>query len=564
MAVTGIVVSPGVAFGQAVHIHLHNQTVDYRLLPVADIAKECEKATKAIGFLSSHLKHCQSKIEPDSEHFHLIDADIMLLEDDDLAEQLKNYITRFRFSAVVSVERIFAQHAEELAQLDDPYMANRSNDVICLGKRLMSAVNGTLQWDVSKLTDNSILLAEDITPAEFATIPLNKIKGIVLQTGGLTSHTAILAKAAGIPALLSCQFNTYDINDGSPLILDAFSGELHINPSPETKQLLQQKLAQETQRRAALLHYVDKPSVTLDGHPVCLLANVSSLNDITQIEHSGAAGIGLFRTEFLLMQVDSVPDEKQQYQQYCDALHSLNGKVLTIRTFDIGADKEIPCLSQQYEDNPALGVRGIRYSLQHQSLFTTQIKAVLRAANHGRIRLLFPMVNQVEELEQAFELIDWCKQQLIEEEKGFGELNIGIMVETPAAVLNLPHLLPKLDFISIGSNDLTQYTLAADRGNPVLVKDYPPVSPAMIRFIKMAVDTCKIHQTKVCLCGELASDTKLISLLVGLGIDELSVNTASLLDVKATICNGQYQHFYTQAQQALGFSHIEQLNQLFS
>ncbi|MBQ4888971.1 MULTISPECIES: phosphoenolpyruvate--protein phosphotransferase [unclassified Shewanella] len=564
MALTGIVVSPGIAFGQAVHINLHHQHVDYRLLPVASIKSECDKAIKAIDFLAKHLKHCQVNLDTESDHFHLIDADIMLLEDEDLADELTQYITRFRFSAVVSIERIFAQHAEELAKLDDPYLANRSNDVICLGKRLMSAVNGTLQWDVSKLTDNSILLAEDITPAEFATIPLNKIKGIVLKTGGLTSHTAILAKAAGIPALLSCQFDDYDIQDGAPLILDAFSGELHVNPVAETQQQLEQKATAEKERREALLHYVDKPSVTRDGHPVCLLANVSSMSDFTQIERSGAAGVGLFRTEFLLMQVDSVPDEKQQFKQYCDALHSLNGKVLTIRTFDIGADKEIPCLTQQYEDNPALGVRGIRYSLQHQHLFTTQIKAVLRAANHGRIRLLFPMVNQIEELEFALELIDWCKQQLIEEEKGFGDLNIGIMVETPAAVLNLPHLLPRLDFVSIGSNDLTQYTLAADRGNPVLVNDYPPVSPAMIKFIKMAVDTCKIHQTKVCLCGELASDTKLISLLVGLGIDELSVNTASLLDVKATICNGQYQQFYQQAQQALGFSHIEQLNQLFS
>ncbi|MDO6619269.1 phosphoenolpyruvate--protein phosphotransferase [Shewanella sp. 6_MG-2023] len=564
MAVSGIVVSPGIAFGKAIHINLHHSKVDYRLLPVAQIPQECEKATKAIIFLSQYLTDCQQHLAVDSEHFSLIDADIMLLQDDDLALELKKYITRFRFSAEVSIERVFAQHADELAQLDDPYMANRSNDVICLGKRLMAAVNGTLLWDVSKLTENTILLAEDLTPAEFATIPLNKIKGIVLKTGGLTSHTAILAKAAGIPALLSCQFDNFNINDGSPLIIDGISGELHINPTESITQQLQLKSAQETQRRQALKQYVDQDSITQDGHPVCLLANISSLNDVSQIQDAGAAGIGLFRTEFLLMQVDSVPDEKQQFHLYCDALHSLNGKVLTIRTFDIGADKEIPCLSQDYEDNPALGVRGIRYSLQHKSLFSTQIKAVLRAANHGRVRLLFPMVNQIEELEQAFEIIDWCKQQLIEEEKGFGEINIGIMVETPAAILNLPHLLPKLDFISIGSNDLTQYTLAADRGNPELVKDYPPVSPAMIKFIKMAVDECKAHQTKVCLCGELASEPKLISLLVGLGIDELSVNSASLLDVKATICNGNYAQFTQQAEQALTLSHINQLNELLN
>jgi phosphotransferase system enzyme I (PtsI) len=561
MSFNGIVVSAGIAFGKALTMTSHMPPLDFKLLSNEQISQQQQQLTHAIELLIHHLQHCQRHLCQECENFQLIDADIMLLEDEELQQELLQHIKQFKVCAAVAIDRIFNQQAAELAEFDDPYLANRSNDILCLAKRLTSAIHGHLQWDLSALTEDTILLADDLTPAEFAILPLKHITGIVLETGGLTSHTAILARAAGIPALLNYQFSQrpVKIKDGEQLVLDGMSGELHIAPTITVFEQLQQKQQQERQRRQALTAYKDKPSITLDGHAISLLANVGNLSEIPHVTDVGAQGIGLFRTEFLLMNAKALPDEQQQYKLYCDALHSLQGQVLSIRTFDIGADKEIPYLHQTQEDNPALGIRGIRYSLAHPDTFITQVKAVLRAANHGQIRLMFPMVSQIEELEGALALIEQAKAQLIEQEKGFGELSLGIVVETPAAVLNLPSMLPLLDFVSIGTNDLTQYTLAADRTNPHLAKQYPALSPAVIQLISMAIKFCKPANVKVSLCGELGSDPQVLPLLVGLGLDEISINPTNLLEVKAILIKGRYQDFVKHAQTVSALTRIDDI-----
>ncbi|MGX9460220.1 phosphoenolpyruvate--protein phosphotransferase [Shewanella sp. A14] len=546
MSIDGIVVSAGIAFGKALTITTDLPPLDFKLLGVEQVNHQELLLTQAIDHLITHLQHCQHHLSPEGENFQLIDSDIMLLEDEELQQQLYLHIRQFRVCAAVAVDRIFNQHAAEISALDDPYLANRSGDIICLAKRLISALHGHLQWDLSTLREDTILLADDLTPAEFAMLPLTHITGLILESGGLTSHTAILARAAGIPALLNYPFSK--IEDGTPLILDAISGELHIAPTADLFNSLTYKQSQESQRRNALMVYKDNPSKTRDGHHVTLLANVGNLSEISHINDVGAQGIGLFRTEFLLMNAKALPNEQQQYKLYCDALHSLQGNVLTIRTFDIGADKEIPCLAQNSETNPALGIRGLRYSLAHPQTFITQIKAILRAAHHGNIRLMFPMVSQVEELDAAFILIDRAKAELMEQEKGFGNVSYGIVVETPAAVLNLPSMIPLLNFVSIGTNDLTQYTLAADRTNPNLAKQYPPLSPAVIQLIALTIKQCQHTNVKVSLCGELGSDPKLLPLLVGLGLDELSINPTNLLDVKVALVKGDYTKFVKHAQ----------------
>lgn len=561
MSITGIVVSSGVAFGQALHLHQQDTALDYRLLPLSDVPIQQAKMTQALSVLTQVLQNGQNNLSPECENYQLIDADLMMLEDEELIGELHDYIARLQFSACVAVERVFAQHASELEALDDPYLANRAQDVRCLAKRLIAAINGALHWDLSQLDQVSILLAQDITPAEFAMLPLKYISGIVLATGGLTSHTAILARAAGIPALLSCQYKSMQIMDGQPLILDAIDGVLHVNQSDELAATLTQKLHDDKARRAQLLRFKDVPSRTQDGHSVTLLANVGNMSDITHMSDVGAEGIGLFRTEFMLMNTNSIPDEKTQYSLYCDALHTLNGLPFSIRTLDIGADKDVPCLCQAPEDNPALGVRGIRYTLANLGLMKTQLRAILRAANHGPIRLMFPMVNQIEDLDQVFAVIERCKVELTEEEKGYGELSYGIVVETPASVLNLPSMLPYLDFISIGTNDLTQYTMAADRTNPQLTLAYPSLSPAILSLLSMTICAAKKAKVKVSLCGELASDPRMVPLLVGLGLDELSVNLSSLLEVKSTICDGDMSKFSQLAAHALTLSRIDELQQ---
>ncbi|MCL1137405.1 phosphoenolpyruvate--protein phosphotransferase [Shewanella pneumatophori] len=559
MSVTGIVVSSGIAFGKALHLNFHHEKIDYRLIPTSQIAQESQRLHHAFDTQKQYLQQSLLKLEADSAHAALIEADLLILDDEDLVAEIDSTIGKLQVSAAVAIERIFGHQADELAALDDPYLANRAEDVLCLSRRLIARLNGAQHFNLSQLDQDTIIFAADLTPAEFAMLPLEHISGLVLHTGGVTSHTAILARGAGLPALLSCQYEQANIANGTDVVLNGVDGEVVIAPNSATiKQLLALK-QQDESRKQQLLMLKDLPAETLDGKKVGLLANVGSLNDISHLADVGAEGIGLFRTEFMLMNTNTLPDEKTQYQFYCDALHLMAGNTFTIRTLDVGADKELPCLATIDEDNPALGLRGIRYSLSHPELFKTQIKAILRAANHGPIRLMFPMINQIEELDALFEYIEQCKAQLVEEEKGFGELSYGIVVETPAAVLNLKAMLPLLDFISIGTNDLTQYTMAADRTNPMLTRQYPSLSPAVLTLIQQTIDVAHQRNIRVSLCGELASDPKVAPLLVGMGIDELSVNLSALLEVKSALRNINYQTCLSQAKHALKLTRIDEL-----
>lgn len=563
MSTSGIVVSSGIAFGQSRILHQHSAELDYQLLPLSEVKAEQIKLSHAIEQVLQLLQSGLHRLEADCDNYQLIEADILLLEDEELTHQLLTSIGEQQFTASVAVQRVFAQQANQMLAMEDPYLANRAEDVLCLGNRLIAAINGSIEHDLENLTYPTILLATDLTPAEFATLPLDKINGIVLKTGGLTSHTAILARSAGIPALLSCDFDEA-LTNNQQIALDALSGYLHINPDQEVINRLERIGSEDKLRKSRLQKFKDLPTETHDKHKISLLANVGSLSEISHLSDVGADGIGLFRTEFMLMNASQMPSEDVQYGLYCDAVQLLDGKTFTIRTFDIGADKELPCLSLPQEVNPALGFRGARYSLAHTDLLKSQLKAILRAANHGPIRLMFPMINQVEELDQLFKMIEECKTELIDEERGFGELSYGIVVETPSAVLNLASMLPLLDFISIGTNDLTQYAMAADRTNPDLTKIYPSLSPSILKLIKMTIDTAKEASIPVSLCGELASNPLVAPILIGMGIDELSVNLNSLLELKSTICNNELAAYIKCSEEALLIQRIDELNHYVS
>ncbi|MBE8168606.1 MAG: phosphoenolpyruvate--protein phosphotransferase [Shewanella sp.] len=562
MSLAGVAVSSGVAFGQAVHLVEQDCSVHYHLLPVSEIHSEKSSLTQAIEELICILETGQKCIEIDSDNFQLIDADILLLQDEELLNDMCTAIENQQFSASLAVDRIFDFQASEIEALQDPILASRAYDIRCLSKRLIASINGTLTWDLSHLRQASILLAQDITPAEFAMLPLDNISGIILKTGGLTSHTAILARAAGIPALFNCAYHELSIRNGQTVILDAISGELHAKPSRELRSELRLKQLTESNRLQQLLTFKDKDAETQDGHKIALFANVGNLSEITRTAELGAQGVGLFRTEFMLMNATEYPNEQTQFLLYCDALHVLDGCPLTIRTLDIGADKDLPFERHVHEENPALGIRGCRYTLNRPELFKPQLRAALRAANHGSIRLMFPMVNQVEELDTILQEIEMCKQELVAEEVGFGDFELGLMIETPAAVMNLNSLLPHIDFVSIGTNDLTQYTMAADRGNLQLTKAFPSFSPVILNFIKMTIKAAKEFDVKVSLCGELASDKRAVAVLVGMGLEELSVNLSSLLEIKSIICDGNYSNWQTLANAALKTTRIDELHDL--
>ncbi len=562
MIIKGIAVSTGVALGQAKVFQPLHCDLDYHLIPPNKLKQECHHLKQALDKLIGQIKASCQHISPDSEHYQLIEADLMLLEDEELQAELTTTIIKQQFSAALAVEHTFAKQAQAMREMDSSYLSSRADDLLCLSQRLIRLLLTGESLQLSELPENSIVIAKDITPAEFAMLPLNNVAGLILQTGGVTSHTAILARAASIPTLMNCPCDLSHINDGTLIAVDAIQGEFIINPSPEQVSKLKEQQQQLLDQKVALEKFKHQVSATRDGHPITLLANIGSIEEINQLASVGAEGVGLFRTEFIFMHNETVPTEDQQYSLYYEALKLLDGNLLTIRTVDLGADKELSGSTQAIEENPALGVRGIRYTLAHQALFCSQLQAILRAANHGPIRLMFPMVNQVEELETVLVLIEQCKTQLIETEQGFGELEIGIVVETPAAVLNLESMLPLLDFISIGTNDLTQYTMAADRTNPYLINQYPVLSPAMIKLMAQTINRAKQHNIKVSICGELASATIATPLLVGLGVDELSVSITSLLEVKQKLSQWRYSDCVTLAEKAIVTSRIAELNEL--
>ncbi|WP_084266997.1 putative PEP-binding protein [Shewanella marina] len=321
--------------------------------------------------------------------------------------------------------------------------------------------------------------------------------------------------------------------------------------SGKAAQLAQQKLRQ----------FINLPAQTLDGHSVKLLSNIGQLNQLDQIEQLGIDGIGLLRTELLFMGLKQAPTEEQQYQMYKQTVEAVTPKVVTIRTLDVGADKQLDYIHLDKQENPALGERGVRYSLHNPEQFMVQLRAILRASTLGCIRVMFPMINQVEELIDILDLLAQSKKQLKQQQLDYGKIELGIVVETPAAIINLPSMLPYLDFISIGSNDLSQYTLAVDRTNPVLSQQFSAFSPAIIQSIATVINLAKQQQISVSLCGELASDPRIAPILIGLGLDELSINIGTFLPVKAAICSGQYNHFTQQAAACLKSTKISQLAQ---
>ncbi|MCG9746383.1 phosphoenolpyruvate--protein phosphotransferase [Shewanella sp. Isolate8] len=564
MTIRGIAVAAGIAFGQAKVLRTYESKLDYHLLPPAQLAREQQRLNRALKTLIKQSQACAAKLHPDSDNYQLIEADLLLLEDEELLAELSDTIGKRQFSAALAVEHSFAKQAQAMQEADSPYLARRAEDVLSLGQRLIRTLLTGHCDNLSRLPENAIVLAKDITPAEFATLPLERVSALVLQTGGVTSHTAILARSAGIPTLMSCPWHTLEVSDGMTLAVDAINGELYVEPDAAQVSDLNAQKQQADERKSALQALKGKVTQTKDGRTIPLLANVGCISEINHLADVGAEGVGLFRTEFLFMNNHELPDENRQYQLYCDALQLLDGKPLTIRSMDLGADKEVPSLAMDVEENPALGLRGVRYTLAHPELFGAQLRAILRAANHGPIRLMFPMVNQVEELEAVLALLESCKQELVEAEKGFGELELGIVVETPAAVFNLDSMLPLLDFVSIGTNDLTQYTMAADRANPLLIDQYPVLSPVIIRLIAQIIEKAKAAKVRVSMCGELASTPNAAALLIGLGLEEFSVNLASLLEVKQALSRWSYPDCVELARKALQVSRIDALNQLLT
>ena len=458
----------------------------------------------------------------------------MMLEDDDYNESVENIIRLQQVNAEYAVASTGDNFAQMFATMDDDYMKARSADVKDISERVLSVLGGQTTGNVAG-EEPVIIVADDLAPSE--TVQLNKdlVLSFVTVHGSVNSHTAILARTMSIPALIGTDIPLTEEIDGKMGIVDGRNGCIYVDPDEETLDRMQALRKEELEKKELLQTLKGRENITIDGKKIMLYANIGNSKDLAAVLQNDAGGIGLFRSEFLYLERETFPTEEEQFQIYRTVAETMAGKPVIIRTLDIGADKKCDYFEMEPEENPAMGCRAIRICLTRPEIFKTQLRALFRASAFGNIAIMYPMIISVEEVRKIKEIVAEVKQELTEQGVAFGEPKQGIMIETPAAVMMSAELAKEVDFFSIGTNDLTQYTLAIDRQNPKLDTFYDPHHPAVLRMIRMVVENAHKAGIWAGICGELGADTTLTRQFLAMGVDELSMSPGSILPVRKII-----------------------------
>jgi phosphotransferase system enzyme I (PtsI) len=456
----------------------------------------------------------------------------MMLDDLDYQESVTNMIRTQGINAEYALAVTGDNFSEMFAAMDDDYMKARAADVKDISNRVISVLQGIQNTELDS-EEPVILVAEDLAPSETVQLDKSLLLSFVTRFGSTNSHTAILARTMNIPALIGVDFSE-DI-DGHFGIVDGFEGTLYVEPDEETIEKYRKKQEEEKEKARLLQELKGMPNVTKDGREIKLYANIGGVGDVPSVLQNDAAGIGLFRSEFLYLESDTFPTEEEQFNAYRTVVQTMAGKKVIIRTLDIGADKQVDYFNLAHEDNPAMGYRAIRICLEQPDIFKTQLRAIYRASYYGNISIMFPMIISVDEVKRIQEIVDEVKKELDDHGLAYGDVELGIMIETPAAVWMTEELAKEVDFFSIGTNDLTQYTLAIDRQNPRLDSFYDAHHPAVLRAIQMTVENGHKGGAWVGICGELGADTALTENFLRMGVDELSVSPSRILAVRAAI-----------------------------
>jgi phosphotransferase system enzyme I (PtsI) len=552
--ISGILASPGIAIGKALLLQEDEIVLNKNTISDDQIETEVARFFDARSKSSAQLETIKQKaLETFGEEKEAIfEGHIMLLEDEELEDEILTLIKKDKMSADHAIYSVIEEQASALESLDDEYLKERATDIRDIGNRFVKNALGINIVSLSDIDEEVILVAYDLTPSETAQINLDYVLGFACDIGGRTSHTSIMARSLELPAIVGTNDITKKVQNGDTLILDAMNNKVIVNPSQAELEQAQSVKASFEDEKIELAKLKDLSAETTDGHRVEICGNIGTVKDCEGVLRNGGEGVGLYRTEFLFMDRDSLPTEEEQYKAYREVAEAMNGQSVIIRTMDIGGDKDLPYMDLPEEMNPFLGWRAVRISLDRREILRDQLRAILRASAHGKLRIMFPMIISVEEIRELKVAIEQYKQELRDEGYVFDEkIEIGVMVETPAAAAIAHHLAKEVAFFSIGTNDLTQYTLAVDRGNEMISHLYNPLSPAVLTVIKQVIDASHQAGKWTGMCGELAGDEKATLLLMGMGLDEFSMSGISIPKVKKVIRNSSYTEVKAMAEKAL-------------
>ncbi|MFC6276655.1 phosphoenolpyruvate-protein phosphotransferase PtsI [Psittacicella hinzii] len=552
--IKGILASPGVAYAKALVLKEEPVVINTAAIDASQVEAEKAKFFAARESAAEQINRIKDRAEATfgKDKAEIFEGHLMILEDEEIEEEVLDLIENDLITADNAANQVLNQHIEIFSKLEDDYMRERAADIKDIGKRLLQNILGLEIVDLTSISEEVIIVAYDLTPSETAQLPLDKVKGFVTDIGGRTSHSSIMARSLEIPAIVGTNNVTEQVKHGDMLILDAVNNAVIVNPT-ETQVADFNKLAEDlAAKKAELAKLKDLPAETIDGVKFDIAANIGTLRDCDPALNNGAEAIGLYRTEFLFMDRDSFPNEEEQYIAYRDVVEKMDGRLVIIRTMDIGGDKDLPYMDLPKELNPFLGYRAVRIGLDRRDIFKQQLRAILRASQHGKVGVMFPMIIKVSELRLINSIIDECKAELVE--RGIPNnfnLQVGVMVETPASAIIADLLAREVDFFSIGTNDLTQYTLAVDRGNEMISDLYDPFSPSVLRLIQYTINASHIERKWTGMCGELAGDELATPLLVGMGLDEFSMSAISIPKVKNIIRQLRYSECKTLVAQCL-------------